>query len=66
MRQFKAEFEAARASQNWPAVIDIFRDLLVVAGIEETDDGAPGTINKELAEKRNAERGEHTAYGIKI
>lgn len=55
MRQFKAEFEAARAAQDWTKVAELWKDLCVVAGVEETSDGPAGGLNKELALKRNAE-----------
>lgn len=66
MRQFEAEFESARALQGWPAVIELFKDLLVVAGIEETSDGAPDGMSKELAEYRNRMDAGNMAAGKKI
>lgn len=66
MRQFKAEFEAAKAAQDWTKVTELWKDLLIVAEIEETSDGLPDGLNKELALRRNAEASGQMQGGKKI
>lgn len=63
---YKAEFLAAKAANDWKKVNELWKALCVEAEIEETNDGAPGGLSAELAEYRNRQAAGNMQGGKKI
>lgn len=49
---YKSEFKAARAANDWVKAQEIWKQLCIEAEIEETSDG-PSGLSAELALSRN-------------
>lgn len=65
MRQFKAEFQAAKAAQDWTKVQQLWEDLLVVAGVEEISPGDAGR-SSDVAALRNKQAAGNFQGGKKV
>ena len=61
---YKKLFLEAKASGDWSKVFEIMKAVSDEGDIELTSVGTEGAAAGKLAaEKHNAQRGEHTAYG---
>lgn len=63
---YKKEFLEAKKANDWNKVNELWKALCVEAEIEETSDGLPDGINKELAEYRNRQAAGNMQGGKKI
>jgi len=63
---YKAEFKAARAANDWAKAQEIWKQLCIEAEIEEQSDEIPDGISAELAEYRNKQSQGNFVGGKKI
>lgn len=62
---YKKEFKAARAANDWNKVNELWKQLCAEAEIEETSAGEGGRA-AEIANRRDKERAGEMQGGIKI
>lgn len=63
----KDNFLAAKKAGDWNKVFEILKAVAAEADIELTSLSSGGAdLGEEAAAKKNAQQGEHTAYGRKI